>query len=115
MSISHTDEPTLSDIQKRLCLENIARCQAFKASPPPAPPQKDYKAQPLATPLPLPVKPDRRANAVALGFAPNTRVRSPEALQRRKEASWARAAAHQGEPVRMTSLKPPPNSSLVDE
>jgi hypothetical protein len=61
MSVLTVNTMPLSDIQKRLCIENIRRCKAYAALPPeqkwPAclkrrpGKQRDYKARRLAVPI----------------------------------------------------------------
>lgn len=62
-----TSGDTLTSDQRRICAHNIAACQAYKANPriagpplssfkrepPPARPQRDYKARPLKAPVRL--------------------------------------------------------------
>jgi hypothetical protein len=80
--------------RRRLCSANVARLQGFRANPPPAPPQKDYKAEPLKAPLPVQRWPARKVAKFAAHV----------------EAKYGRK--YEPYPVRLTSIAPcPPNSA----
>lgn len=85
--------------QSKLRRENIARCKAYKANPPPAPPQPDYVVKKLATPLPLSLP------ALSPG-----RARQQAKFAAKIETKYGRKF----DPVRMTSSGPPPIPSLLD-
>jgi hypothetical protein len=95
--------PELTEQQQSLCARNIARLQAFKANPPPAP-QSDYKAKQLVT-------------TIAEVSPPKRREYGPTQKERRAEKSRQRAAEHQKtfEPIRMTAAAPYPTPSLLDD
>lgn len=94
-----TGQCEIDDEQRfRLARENIARCQAFKANPPPAPPQADYVVTPLTSPLPVMSRRDKR------------RIKQRGRQQRAAENHKAPML----QPVRLTAIAPPPPSSLLD-
>lgn len=112
MSIGHDNGPQLSPEQQSLCERNIALLKAQKEKPLKMPAlssfkqfnpqaQKDYKPRPLASPVLASGEPSKRqlkrANAA------------------KYEAMYGRRAAAQAfEPVRLTSIAPPPIPSLLD-
>jgi hypothetical protein len=93
--VSSTD-PTPSEQQARLCRHNIAACQAYAAGfvklPPLtyAPPQRNYKPQPLKAPLPVRVTAVKSYPTESLEGARRRLQSSSTARgQRRQLARWS--------------------------